>query len=71
MQPKETVNPLSVAEVIQSANQYLHDKQYATGRIYQPWHQKSKTSLGLPTGRSLKALILLGFLWWERQVSNL
>ena len=35
MQPKETVNPLSVAEVIQSANQYLHDKQYATGRIYQ------------------------------------
>ncbi len=35
MQPKAYVNQLLVTEVIQSANQYLHDKQYAASRIYQ------------------------------------
>lgn len=35
MQPQTTLSPISVTEVIQSANQYLHKKQYAAGSIHQ------------------------------------
>ena len=35
MQPEATVNPILVTKVIQSANRFLHAKQYSDETIYQ------------------------------------